>query len=68
MVCGKCATICGWLFLALGVVLLLKDLAIWDFWGINWWTGVIILFGLAHIGKGKCSDCQSCEMPTKKRR
>jgi hypothetical protein len=32
--------------LVLGILFLLKDLQVWNFWGINWWTVLFLLFGI----------------------
>lgn len=68
MMCGKCSKFCGYLLVALGIIFLLKDLGKWDFWGINWWTALIILAGVAHFGKSMCGDCQTCAMPSSGKR
>ena len=57
--CKKCTMICGVLFLALGVLFLLVDLGYWDFWGINWWTAVLLVGGVAGLASSKCPDCQA---------
>ncbi len=65
MCCGKCGKLGGVLLLALGVVFLLKDLGVWNFWGISWWTIVFIFAGFAMIGCGSCPECQACCAPEK---
>ena len=48
----------GWLVLVLGVLFLLRDWNVWDFWNIQWWTAAFVLVGLAGLckccGRGKC--------------
>ena len=63
--CKKCKAITLGLILALGVLFLIKDLGIWNFWNINWWTALFLVIGITHIAKGKCKDCQA-EMGKKK--
>ena len=45
---------CGAIVLILGILLLLKDLEVWDFWGISAWTLVFLIVGLCIICKAKC--------------
>ena len=52
-------TICGALFLVLGVLFLLQDLGKWDFWNISWYTAVLIVVGVAHVASSKCADCEA---------
>lgn len=59
MGCRKCQKICGIGLLVLGVIFLLKDLDTWAFWGINWWTALLIWFGIGGIAMTKCEDCQA---------
>jgi len=58
MMCGKCGGIFAWLLLILGIVFLLVDLNVWSFWGIQWWTALLILFGAVHLGMSSCADCK----------
>ncbi len=51
---------CGVLLLALGVVFVLKDLNVWNFWGVNWWSALFLLVGLGKLGASHCPDCQKC--------
>ena len=53
----------GIALLVLGIIFLLVDLGKWDFWGIQWWTALIIFAGLMKIG---CSHCKACDMKKKK--
>ncbi|MBW2971538.1 hypothetical protein KY359_00750 [Candidatus Woesearchaeota archaeon] len=34
------------LMIIFGVIFLLKDLGVWNFWNINWWTVLFLLFGV----------------------
>ncbi len=54
--CGKCMKIGGAVFLVLGVLFLLRDLGVWNFWNIQWWTVLFLLVGLIKF-KG-CKDCE----------
>ena len=67
--CPKCTRIAGVLLLALGVVFLLADLAIWDFWGIQWWTAAFLLAGVVKLAHTQCADCAKCcqSAPAKKK-
>lgn len=57
--CKKCSKVCGILMLLLGILFLLADFGVWDFWGISWWSAVLILFGIGGIAKSGCPDCQA---------
>ena len=41
----------GWIFLIAGIVFLLRDWGIWDFWNIQWWTVLFIFIGLSAFCK-----------------
>ncbi|MBU0536201.1 MAG: hypothetical protein KJ922_01295 [Nanoarchaeota archaeon] len=61
--CWKCGKMWwGVLVLILGVLLLLRDIGIWTFWGIQPWTLIFLLFGL---GASSTSICK-CETKKKK--
>ena len=67
MGCKKCMKLGGLLLLILGLVFLLRDLAIWNFWNIQWWTAAFLLAGLCKLGMSSCPDCQAmCGMMKKK--
>jgi len=57
--CKKCGMMGGMMFLVLGILFLLQDLAIWDFWGISWYTALFLLVGVIHFATSKCPDCQA---------
>ncbi|MBW2996998.1 hypothetical protein KY349_01515 [Candidatus Woesearchaeota archaeon] len=40
---------CGLIVLALGVLFLLRDLNVWNFWNIQWWTAAFLLMGLGCL-------------------
>ena len=56
--CSKCKMICGVLMLLAGVLFLLRDLGMWDFWNIQWWTVVFLLMGVGALAQKSCPDCQ----------
>ena len=43
--------------LAAGVGFLLRDLNVWTFWNVSWWSVVLLLWGLGSIGMTMCKDC-----------
>ena len=55
--CDKCCGVSGALLLIFGVLFLLRDLNVWDFWGIQWYTVLFILLGFLKMGMCGCSDC-----------
>jgi len=57
--CKKCSMITALLFLVLGVLLLLRDLGVWDPWNVQWATGLFLILGVTGIAKTKCPDCQA---------
>jgi hypothetical protein len=59
--CPKCTKITGLLFLLAGLLLLLKDVGVWSFWGLEWATVLFIILGLVFFAKSSCPDC--CSMP-----
>ena len=56
--CEKCISLIGVLFLIVGVLFLLKDIGVWNFWNLNWWTVGFLLFGIGHLGMRACPACQ----------
>jgi hypothetical protein len=60
MLCDKCCKLVAALLAALGVCLLLTDLGMWDFWGISWSTGVILIAALCCGAKVGCPGCKKC--------
>ncbi|MBS3130936.1 hypothetical protein J4212_00745 [Candidatus Woesearchaeota archaeon] len=66
--CGKCKKITGLLLLVAGVLFLLQDLAIWDFWGLSWYTVALLIAGVVKSASCHCPDCNACcsgSMPAK---
>lgn len=69
MGCKKCSKVTGVLFLVFGVLFLLRDLGVWDFWNVQWWTVLFLLAGLCGLAMCHCSDCCAVmDMKTPKRR
>jgi hypothetical protein len=66
MMCGKCKMWMGILVLVFGVLFLLQNLNVWNFWGIQWYTVVFVLIGIKMLGCC-CHDCNGgcCQMETK---
>ncbi|MFH1396226.1 MAG: hypothetical protein ABIG93_02405 [archaeon] len=56
--CNRCRLLMGLVLLVLGILFLLRDLAIWDFWNVQWWTALILLMGLAHFRTHLCPECK----------
>ncbi len=67
MMCDKCKKMMGVLLLVLGIVFLLVDLGKITFWGINWWTALILLMGLAKLCTSCCPMCQAADKKGKKK-
>lgn len=44
----------GIAMLVFGIAFLIADLTTWNFWGVQWWSVLFILFGLAHLMGGAC--------------
>lgn len=59
MGCRNCQKICGIGLLVFGVLFLLRDLNVWGFWNIQWWTVLLIWFGIGSVMMSKCPDCQA---------
>ena len=68
MGCDKCVKIGGVLFVVLGLLFLLQDLGIWDFWNISWYTALFVLVGVVHLGSSTCADCRAVRMGTGKKK
>lgn len=47
--CMPCAAWWGVIVLAFGVLFLLRDLNVWNFWNIQWWTVAFLLMGVWTI-------------------
>jgi hypothetical protein len=58
MCCDKCKKLCAVLLLVFGILFLLRDLNVWNFWNIQWWTVVFVLAGLGTFGTCCCPECK----------
>lgn len=56
--CEKCMKVTGVIFLVLGILFLLRDVKVWDFWNIQWWTALFVVVGITALASGGCPDCQ----------
>jgi len=63
--CKKCCKISGILILVAGVLFLLQDRAIWDFWGLSWYTVLFIIIGVTCFATTKCPECNVKMSPVK---
>ncbi|MCK4669585.1 MAG: hypothetical protein KAT43_00155 [Nanoarchaeota archaeon] len=43
--------LCGVILLIIGIIFLLVDLGKWNFWGIQWWTVLFLLWGIFTLWK-----------------
>ncbi|MBU2639884.1 MAG: hypothetical protein KKG75_04235 [Nanoarchaeota archaeon] len=50
-----CNKYVGGVILALGVLFLLRDLNVWNFWNISWWTVAFLVAGGAHLWSSCCT-------------
>ena len=58
MMCEKCAKMMAVLVLLVGVLFLLRDLNVWQFWNIQWWTVIFLLIGLKLFAVSGCPMCK----------
>jgi hypothetical protein len=65
MMCSKCNKINAALFLLFGLIFLLGDLAVWDFWGIQWYTVLFVMLAGMFWAKSSCPSCQTCNAKRK---
>jgi len=65
MGCKKCGMVGGILLLVLGLLFLLVDLRVWNFWNVQWWTALFLLAGLMYVAMGSCADC--CKVKGRKK-
>lgn len=62
--CKSCTKKGGYVFLVLGLLFLLVDVGVWNFFGIQWWTVIFLMFGLQAFNN--CPDCAACRWPDAK--
>jgi hypothetical protein len=48
------------MFLVLGVLFLLRDFNVWNFWNVSWWSAVLVVYGITVLAQRSCGDCQAC--------
>ncbi|MBI4139491.1 hypothetical protein HY483_00855 [Candidatus Woesearchaeota archaeon] len=58
MGCHNCSRTGGIMLLIAGLLFLSRDLGLWDFWNVQWWSLLLILAGVAHLGMSHCKQCQ----------
>lgn len=56
--CEKCGKSMALLFLIVGLLFLLRDINVWNFWSISWWTAGFILVGLHTMAHHSCPMCK----------
>ena len=57
--CKKCTMMCGWSLLVFGVLFLLRDLGYYNFWNVQWYTVLFLLWGVGSVAMTKCPDCMA---------
>lgn len=57
--CEKCSKMSGVLLVVIGVLFLLQDVGIWNFWNLNWYTLAFLIGGLTFVGAASCDKCQA---------
>ncbi|MFH1072831.1 MAG: hypothetical protein V1743_05365 [Nanoarchaeota archaeon] len=58
MGCKHCGGWCASIILILGILFLLRDLNVWNFWNIQWWTALFIIMGIGGLCMKGCSCCK----------
>ena len=67
--CAKCNKATAVLLLVIGIVFLLVDVGVWDFWGLQWWTIGFLLMGVTGLAMSGCPDCRALyDVPKKERK
>lgn len=56
--CEKCAKMAGTLIFILGIIFLLQDLNVWNFWNISWYTSGFIIGGIIMFFSTVCPECK----------
>ena len=46
-------------FLILGVLFLLQDFKIWNFWNISWYAALFVVVGIGQLGSSRCPNCEA---------
>jgi len=69
MTCCKCKKVCAWGLVIIGAALVGVDLGWWTIGGLNWYSLLILWFGIGKLGGSSCADCKaSCAMPSGKKK
>ncbi|MFC1723807.1 hypothetical protein ACFL0V_06720 [Nanoarchaeota archaeon] len=62
MCCTKCGKGMAAVLLLLGILFILRDLGVWNFFNIQWWTALFLVAGFAMLGMHCCPECREmCE-------
>ncbi len=56
----KCIGMTGILLLVSGILFLLRDLGVWNFWNIQWWTVLLIIGGFTIMALSGCKEGDCC--------
>ena len=64
--CGKCSKLTAFLLVLAGVLFLLVDLGVWNFWNLQWWTVLFLIVGVTAFGMSCCGDCKEMRGMKKK--
>ena len=62
--CGKAMAL---VVLVIGVLFLLRDLNVWNFWNLQWWTVGFLLAGIGCLTMGCCPENQDKDLNKKKK-
>lgn len=55
--CPRCTKITGIMFVALGIMFLMKDLGAWNLGGVSWGSAFLLAVGVSFFAKSLCRDC-----------
>jgi hypothetical protein len=58
----------GLLFLIIGILFLLRDVGVWNFWNIQWWSALFIIGGIGAMCSSCCANCGTCCTPDAKKK
>ena len=57
--CDKCMKMSAIILLVLGIVFILQDTGVWDFWNLSWYTVVFLFAGICIFCTGSCPECKA---------
>ncbi len=63
--CKKCGSSLGLMIFVVGIVYLLQDINVIN-WFFNWWTVLFIIGGFGIFAMNKCYHCSTTECETAK--